>query len=78
MSATRYELDYAARVALARSVTLEHELAVAEAEVARLRSAIRNHRAQKGFNGKIDSNDHDLWDAAGLAPYNPPDIKGDM
>ena len=78
MSATRYELDYAARVALARSVTIEHELAVAEAEVARLRSAIRNHRAQKGFNGKISSDDHRLWEAAGLGDAGWAEIQGDM
>lgn len=78
MSPTRYELDYAFRIALARSVELEHQLAVAEAEVDRLRGAIHAHRVYKGFNGKVDGNDYDLWDAAGLAPYNPPDIKGDM
>ena len=78
MSPTRYELDYAFRIALARSVELEHQLAVAEAEVDRLRSIIHAHRVHKGFNGKVDNNDHRLWDAAGLAPYNPPDIKGDM
>jgi hypothetical protein len=78
VTATRYELDYAARVALARSVALEHELACAQAEVERLRKIIHVHRVYKGFNGKVDGNDHDLWDAAGLAPYNPPDIKGDM
>lgn len=78
MSPTRYELDYAFRIALARSVEFEHQLAVAEAEVERLRKIIHAHRVYKGFNGKVDGNDHDLWDAAGLAPYNPPDIKGDM
>ena len=78
MTATRYELDYAARVALARSVTLEHELACAQAEVERLRSAIRNHRAQKGFNGKIGGDDHRLWEAAGLGDAGWAEIKGDM
>ena len=78
MSATRYELNYAARIALARSVELEHQLAVAEAEVARLRSIIHAHRAFRSYNGPIFGPDERLWDAAGLAPYNPPDIKGDM
>ena len=78
MTATRYELDYAARVALARNVTLEHELACAQAEVERLRSAIHAHRTFRSYNGPIFGPDERLWDAAGLAPYNPPDIKGDM
>ena len=78
MTATRYELDYAARVALARSVALEHELACAQAEVARLRSAIRNHRAQKGFNGKIGGDDHRLWEAAGLGDAGWAEVQGDL
>ena len=78
MSATRYELDYAARVALARNVTLEHELACAEAEVDRLRSIIRAHRAFRMNVGNVYGSDERLWGDAGLPPYNAPDIKGDM
>lgn len=78
MTPTQYDLNYAARIALARSVELEHQLAVAEAEVDRLRSIIRNHRAQRSFNGHIYGSDERLWEDAGLPPYNAPDIKGDM
>jgi hypothetical protein len=78
VSPTQYDLNFSLRLAQARIVELEQQLAVAEAEVARLRKIIHVHRVYKGFNGKVDGNDYDLWDAAGLAPYNPPDIKGDM
>ena len=78
MSPTQYDLNFSLRLAQARIVDLEARAETAEAEVARLRGAIHAHRVYKGFNGKVDGNDYDLWDAAGLAPYNPPDIKGDM
>jgi len=78
VSPTQYDLNFSLRLAQARIVDLEARAETAEAEVARLRGAIHAHRVYKGFNGKVDGNDHDLWDAAGLAPYNPPDIKGDM
>ena len=78
MTATRYELDYAARVALARSVTLEHELACAEAERDRLIQLIRAHRVSRMYVGRAIGADERLWEGAGLPPYNPPDIKGDM
>jgi hypothetical protein len=78
VSPTQYDLNFSLRLAQARIVDLEARAETAEAEVARLRGAIHAHRVYKGFNGKVDGNDYDLWDAAGLAPYNPPDIKGDM
>lgn len=78
MSPTQYDINYAARIALARSVELEQQLAVAEAEVERLVGIIRNHRAQRSFNGHIYGSDKRLWEDAGLPPYNAPDIKGDM
>jgi hypothetical protein len=78
VSPTRYELNYAARIALARSVELEQQLAVAEAERERLLSAIRNHRAQKGFSGGITGSDRRLWDAAGFGDDGWADIKGDL
>jgi hypothetical protein len=43
-----------------------------------LLAAIRNHRAQKGFNGKISSDDYRLWEAAGLSDAGWADIPGDM
>jgi hypothetical protein len=43
-----------------------------------LLAAIRNHRAQKGFNGKISGDDHRLWEAAGLGDAGWADIPGDM
>ena len=43
-----------------------------------LLAAIRNHRAQKGFNGKISSDDYRLWEAAGLKDAGWPDIPGDL
>lgn len=43
-----------------------------------LLAAIRNHRAQKGFNGKISSDDYRLWEAAGLDGNSWADIPGDM
>jgi hypothetical protein len=43
-----------------------------------LLAAIRNHRAQKGFNGKISSDDYRLWEAAGLGDAGWADIPGDM
>ena len=78
MSPTQYDLNFSLRRAQALIDELERRVADAEAEVARLRKLVHVHRVYKGFNGKVDSNDYDLWDAAGLAPYNPPDIKGDM
>ena len=78
MSPTQYDLNFSLRRAQALIDELERRVADAEAEVARLRKIVHIHRVYKGFNGKVDSNDYDLWDAAGLAPYNPPDIKGDM
>lgn len=78
MSPTQYDINYAARIALARSVELEQQLAVAEAEVDRLRQLISSHRAFRMFNGRVTPDDERLWEAAGLPPYNPPDIKGDM
>lgn len=78
MSATRYELDYAARVALARNVTLEHELACAEAERDRLYELISSHRTFRMYEGRIYSPDERLWERAGLPPYVAPEIKGDM
>ena len=78
MSPTQYDLNFSLRRAQALIDELERRVADAEAEVARLRKIVHVHRVYKGFNGKVDSNDYDLWDAAGLAPYNPPDIKGDM
>lgn len=78
MSPTEYEVNYALRISLARSVELEHQLAVAEAEVVMLRSIIRAHRAARMNVGHIYGSDERLWDAAGLPPYNAPDIKGDM
>jgi hypothetical protein len=78
VSPTEYEVNYAARIALARSVELEHQLAVAEAEVDRLRSIIRAHRAFRMNVGNVYGSDERLWGDAGLPPYNAPDIKGDM
>ena len=78
MSATRYELDYAARVALARSVHLEHELACAEAERDRLYELIRSHRVFRKHAGRVTGPDERLWERAGLPPYVAPEIKGDM
>jgi hypothetical protein len=43
-----------------------------------LLAAIRNHRAQKGFNGKISGDDYRLWEAAGLGDAGWADIPGDM
>lgn len=43
-----------------------------------LLAAIRNHRAQKSFNGKISSDDYRLWEAAGLGDASWADIQGDM
>lgn len=43
-----------------------------------LRSAIRAHRAEKGFSGGITNADFRLWEAAGLKDSPWADIPGDM
>jgi len=78
VSATQYDLNFSLRLAQARIVDLEARAETAEAEVERLRGAIHAHRTFRSYNGPIFGPDERLWDAAGLAPYNPPDIKGDM
>ena len=78
MSPTQYDLNFSLRLAQARIVDLEARAETAEQEHNRLRSAIRNHRAQKGFNGKIGGDDHRLWEAAGLGDAGWAEIQGDI
>ena len=82
MSPTQYDLAYELRVTIARLTSevenLTAQLADAAQERDRLFELIWSHRVSRMYVGRVIGSDERLWEGAGLAPYNPPEIKGDM